>query len=98
MINQPDHGRDDDFDRISDEGLCLLDGEIIVNPREVVMIRRLGGKTLVYRSGVSSPDILPAAAFAEMREMLFLPDDDNDDDDEIDDSFADEVEGYDSEE
>lgn len=33
MINQPDYDQDDDaYNRMSDEGLCLLDGEIIVNP------------------------------------------------------------------
>ena len=86
MINQPDYDQDDDaYNRMSDEGLCLLDGEIIVNPQEVAMIRRLDGKTLLYRSGVAEPVILPAKSFEQIRDILFLPDGDDED---LDDLFA----------
>ena len=95
MINQPDYNQDDAYNRMSDEGLCLLDGEIIVNPQEVAMIRRLDGKTLLYRSGVAEPDILPAKSFEQIREILFLPEDDAED---LDDLFDEDGEEDDSEE
>ena len=72
----------------TDYGLCRLEGDIIVNPKKVSLIRKLDGKTLIYRPGVADPDILPAKAYDELLELLFTDDDDFEfagDDDEFDD-------------
>ncbi|MDR1520687.1 MAG: hypothetical protein LBU23_11205 [Planctomycetota bacterium] len=88
MLNQPEGNPDgpdaSGYMQLSEDGFCLLEGDIIVNPKKASMIRKLDGKTLLYRPGVADPDLLPAKAFDELREILFA-DDEDDDFDLIDD-------------
>ncbi|MDR2390871.1 MAG: hypothetical protein LBE84_04220 [Planctomycetota bacterium] len=95
MLNQDetdDEGISDGYYRKTEDGLCLLDDDIIVNPDNVSIIRKLDGKTLIYRPGVTEPDILPARSFEQLREFIFSgnydaeyllgPDDDEEEDEE----------------
>lgn len=67
-----------------EQGLCLV-GDAIVNLREVAMIKKQDGKTLVYLSGLPNPLILPVDAFDVIRAAVFAIDDDDDDDYDDDD-------------
>lgn len=73
-----------------DQGLCLVD-DVIVNLWQTAAIRKLEGKTLVYRTGVAEPIILPVDAFEIIRDSVFASEDDEEyDDEEYDDEDDDE--------
>ena len=77
---------DDDafYTVVPEQGLCLI-GDAIVNLRQVSLIRKLDGKTLLYHPGVAEPMILPAKAFEQIRDAVFSMDDLDDEDFEDDD-------------
>ncbi|MDR1534649.1 MAG: hypothetical protein LBU64_06060 [Planctomycetota bacterium] len=91
MLNQPEDGDEVEFYSKSDDGLCLLkDEDLIVNPQNVSLIRKIDGKTLIYRPGVAAPEILPLESFDQLRHILFSgeAEDDylfSDDDDDLSD-------------
>ncbi len=72
-----------------EKGLCLV-GDAIINLGEISVIRKEGGKTLVYRSGVPEPIQLPENSFEVIRNTIFATDDADDDDDDFDDDDEDE--------
>ncbi|MCC8189486.1 MAG: hypothetical protein LIP77_02450 [Planctomycetes bacterium] len=65
---------------VPDQGLCLV-GDDIVNLKQVAVIRKLEGKTLVYYAGGAEPVILPIKSFEYIREAVFAVDDLDDDED-----------------
>ena len=65
---------------VPEQGLCLI-GNDIINLKQIVVIRKLEGKTLIYYAGVADPVILPYGSFDKLREAVFAMDDLDDDDD-----------------
>ena len=85
LTNMPD---DDNFySLVPEQGLCLV-GDDIINLKKIALIRKQEGKTLVYRSGVAEPVILPVRAFDQIKDSVFAMDDLDDDED-----YEDEDEG-----
>jgi hypothetical protein len=89
MINEMGTSAADNDDAfytlVPEQGLCLV-GDDIINLKQVAVIRKLEGKTLVYCAGSTDPIILPLKSFDQVRDAVFAVDDiDDDDDDEGDD-------------
>lgn len=64
---------------VPEQGLCLV-GDDIVNLKQVAVIRKIEGKTLIYYPGAGEPVILPLKAFDQIRDSVFAIDDDEDED------------------
>ena len=76
---------------VPEQGLCCVD-DVIINLRTTPAIRKLDGKTLVYRSGVAEPIILPAEAFDKIRNAVFaVGEEEADDEDEDYDEDEEEI-------
>ncbi len=86
-----DSAGDNYYTLVPEQGLCLV-GDAIVNLKQVTVIRKLDGKTLVYSSGAGEPVILPVSAFDAIRDAVFAMDD-LDDDDDFDDESDDSDDG-----
>lgn len=76
------------YSLIPEQGLCLID-DVIVNLGKAAVIRKTGGKTLIYYAGSAQPVELPADVFDQIREEAFAMED-PDDDDEYDDEDGEE--------
>lgn len=83
-LQMPTEELDNFYTLVPDQGLCLVDDNII-NLRKITMIRKAEGKTLVYCPGVAEPIILPLDLFDKIREAVFMADEYDDEDDEDDD-------------
>lgn len=77
------------FTLVGEQGMCLV-GDTIVNLGKVEVIRKLEGKTLVYRAGVADPIILPVGAFDVIRDAVFDVEGYDEDDEDYDDDDEDE--------
>lgn len=77
------------FTLVGEQGMCLV-GDTIINLNKVEVIRKLEGKTLIYRAGVADPVILPVGAFDVIRDAVFDVDGYDDDEEEYDDEDEDE--------
>ncbi len=77
------------YSLIPEQGLCLID-DVIVNLGKAAVIRKTGGKTLIYYAGSAQPVELPADVFDQIREEAFAMEDPDDDDDEYDDDDGEE--------
>lgn len=83
MMNEQYSEEEEVFYAMAPEpGLCLA-GDIMINFRNISMIRKLDGRTLVYLRTGGEPMVLPEATFDLIREAAFAMDDM--DDDELDD-------------
>lgn len=84
---RPSLGADDDnyYTLVPEQGLCRL-GDAVINLRNVVAIRHIDGKTLVYYGGATEPIIFPAKTYSELLEAVFAVDDFDDDDEEEEES------------
>lgn len=71
---------DNFYSLVPEQGLCLI-GDDIINLRKIALIRKQDGKTLVYRSGVADPVILPVKAFDQIKDSVFVMDDLDDEED-----------------
>lgn len=78
--NALDEVEDNFYNLVPEQGLCLV-GDDIVNLKQVSVIRKIEGKTLVYYSGGVDPVILPLKSFDQIREAVFAIDDLDDDED-----------------
>ncbi len=79
MTNGENAGTDDFYTLVPEQGLCLV-GDDIINLRKIALVRKLDGKTLLYRDGVPEPLALPGSAFDKIREAVFAVDDVDDED------------------
>lgn len=89
MGSEPMNLFDDEtyYTLVPEQGLCLI-GDDILNLKRISLIRKAGGKTLVYCPGVGEPVVLPEKAFDRIRDAVFTADDLEDEED-----FDDEDEG-----
>jgi hypothetical protein len=85
---QNNGGEDGFYSLVPEQGLCLVD-DVIVNLKQVSVIRKLDGKTLVYCATSVDPVILPVKAFEQIKDAVFAMDDDEDFEDEDEDEDMD---------